>query len=71
MTFIDSTREMKSNQFHLKGINEPVRDIIEQKDKSISAIMLKDYLEKQWYVIHNECAWYNSHKSRQDTYYGY
>lgn len=71
MYFIDSTWKMKSNQFHFKGIYEPVRDIIEQKDKSISAIMLKDYLEKRWYEIHNECAWYNSHKSKQDTYYGY
>lgn len=33
--------------------------------------MLKKYLAEQWYEIHSECAWYNSHNSKQNTYYGY
>lgn len=71
MTSIDSTWEMNSNEFQFKGIYEPIRDIIKEKNKLISSRMLKNYLEKQWYEIHNECAWYDSHKSKQDTYYGY
>ena len=32
---------------------------------------MKNYLEKQWYGIHHGTAWHNSHKSKQNTYYGY
>lgn len=71
ITSIDSDWELNSNDFHFKGIYEPLKNITEENDKHISKNMLKTYLEKQWYEIHNECAWYNSHNSKQDTYYGY
>ena len=31
---------------------------------------IKEYL-KYWYNRHGSCGWYNSHKSKQMTYYGY
>lgn len=71
INFIDNEWELNSKGFHFKGIYEPIKNIIEEKDQSISADMLKTYLDKEWYEIHSECAWYNSHNSKQDTYYGY
>ncbi len=71
MNYIDFDWELNSKEFYYKGIYEPIRAIIDENDKIISIKMLKQYLEKQWYEIHSECAWYNSHNSKQDTYYGY
>lgn len=71
ITFIDSDWELNSNDFYFKGIYEPLKDIINENDKHMSKNMLKKYLENQWYELHNECAWYNSHDSKQGTYYGY
>lgn len=71
ITFIDSDWELNSNDFYLKGIYEPLKDIVNENDKHMSKNMLKDYLENQWYKLHSECAWYNSHNSKQGTYYGY
>ncbi|ROR31755.1 uncharacterized protein DUF1910 [Mobilisporobacter senegalensis] len=33
--------------------------------------MLKLYISNDWYHRHNECGWYDSHKSKQNLYYGY
>lgn len=71
ITFIDSDWELNSNDFYFKGIYEPLKDIINENDKHMSKNMLKKYLENQWYELHNECAWYNSHDSKQGAYYGY
>ena len=71
LSYIDPSWQFNSNDFYFKGIYEPVKNIIEEDNRYISIELLKVYLEKQWYDIHNECAWYNSHKSKQDTYYGY
>lgn len=68
---IDDNWELNSKEFHFKGIYEPIRNIIDEKNKTISVEMLKKYLTEQWYEIHSECAWYNSHNSKQNTYYGY
>ena len=32
---------------------------------------IKFYLEKYWYSGHKDCGWYDSHKSKSDTYSGY
>lgn len=71
LTYIGLDWELNSNEFYFKGIYEPLKDIIEESDENNSKNMLKTYLEKQWYEIHNECAWHSTHKSKQDTYYGY
>lgn len=71
ITFIDSDWELNSNDFYFKGIYEPLKDIINENDKHMSKNMLKKYLENQWYELHNECAWYDSHDSKQGAYYGY
>lgn len=33
--------------------------------------LLKTYLEKEWYKGHSDTGWYDSHKSKHNTYYGY
>ena len=43
MTSIDSTWEMNSNEFQFKGIYEPIRDIIKEKNKLISFLMFIFY----------------------------
>lgn len=71
IAFIESDWELNSNDFYFKGIYEPLKDIIDENDKHMSKNMLKNYLENQWYELHHECAWHNSHNSKQGTYYGY
>ncbi len=29
------------------------------------------YIKKDWYELHKDCGWYNSHKSKQNVYKGY
>lgn len=40
-------------------------------DEIIACEALKEYLQEKWYEIHRECAWYDSHKSSKNVYYGY
>lgn len=68
---IDSKWKMKGQDFVFKNTYESLRPIIEEKEGKRCVNALKNYLEKQWYGMHRETAWYNSHKSRQNTYYGY
>lgn len=44
-------------------------EIVNVKQNKIVA--LKEYLEKHWYKDNNDAGWYDSHKSKQNTYYGY
>ena len=32
---------------------------------------VKEKVMEKWYEIHRECAWYDSHKSSKNVYYGY
>lgn len=40
-------------------------------DKHKSVERLRQYLEKEWYTGHSDSGWYDSHKSKEDTYAGY
>lgn len=68
---IDQSWKLEPEELSLKGIYEPLKDVVEASSKNLSEDLLRNYLEKQWYSIHDECAWYGSHKSQHDTYYGY
>lgn len=64
---IDNTWKIES-----KDIKYPIRyaklkEIIDGDDPKKA---LEDYL-KQWYELHKDAAWYDSHKSREDIYTGY
>lgn len=33
--------------------------------------LIEDYLNNYWYVAHNDMAWFDSHKDKSNTYFGY
>ena len=66
---IDSTWERKEETFEFK-VYDCLKQILE-KDREMACEELKEYLLENWYEIHRECAWYDSHKSNQKVYYGY
>lgn len=67
---VDSEWELSTETFAYKGIYEDIKAIIENPNGK-SKELLKEYLNDKWYEIHNETAWYDSHNSKQNTYYGY
>ena len=66
---IDLTWERKGEEFEFK-VYDCLKQILE-KDREIACEELKEYLLEKWYEIHRECAWYDSHKSNKNVYYGY
>ena len=51
-------------------VYECLKQILDN-DEIIACEALKEYLQEKWYQIHRECAWYDSHKSSKNEYYGY
>lgn len=66
---IDSTWERKGVKFEFK-VYDCLKQILEN-GREIACEKLKEYLQEKWYEIHRECAWYDSHKSNKNVYYGY
>ena len=56
-------------EFEFK-VYECLKQILDN-DEIIACEALKEYLQEKWYEIHRECAWYDSHKSSKNDYYGY
>lgn len=48
-----------------------LRQAIIETDKQKAEKLVKDFLEKDWYKEHKDAGWYDSHKSKHDTYFGY
>lgn len=69
MNYLDSSWEVSGDYF-MKDPYELLEEVI-TSDKENAVKLLKNYLEKKWYKAHNEMSWYNSHKSKNDTYCGY
>ncbi len=67
--YLDSSWEITGNYF-MKDPYELLDNVI-NADKQNAVKLLKDYLKNKWYRAHDEMDWYNSHKSKNDTYYGY
>ena len=66
---IDSTWEREGVEFEFE-VYECLKQILDN-DEIIACEALKEYLQEKWYEIHRECAWYDSHKSSKNVYYGY
>lgn len=45
--------------------------VINEENNRIRATLIKKYLTQQWYPGHQSCYWYDNHKGRHDTYFGY
>lgn len=50
-------------------IYDTLKEILVESGNTL--VDLKEYLRKDWYKLHAECSWYNSHKSKNGTYCGY
>lgn len=66
---IDPTWEREGVEFEFE-VYECLKQILDN-DEIIACEALKEYLQEKWYEIHRECAWYDSHKSSKNVYYGY
>lgn len=67
---IDPAWKNNGIEFEFKGVYDCLKPILNNHEKK-DCELLKEYLQEKWYEIHRECAWYDSHKSNKDTYYGY
>lgn len=50
---------------------EKLRQAITETDKAKAEKLIKEFITKDWYKNHKDAGWYNSHKSKHDTYFGY
>ena len=50
---------------------DKLRQAIIETDKTKAEKLVKEFITKDWYKNHKEAGWYNSHKSKHDTYFGY
>ncbi|MBP6411740.1 MAG: DUF1911 domain-containing protein [Pseudarcicella sp.] len=50
---------------------EKLREAIAETDKIKAEKLVKEFITKDWYKNHKDAGWYNSHKSKHDTYFGY
>lgn len=57
--------------FGIPEVFEKLRQAITETDKTKSEKLVKDFITKDWYKNHKGAGWYNSHKSKHDTYFGY
>ncbi len=48
-----------------------LRQAIIEPDKLKAQLLVKEFITKDWYKEHKNAAWYNSHKSIHNTYFGY
>jgi hypothetical protein len=50
---------------------QKIFQLINEDDNSNSLAQLINYVEKEWYKGHSDSYWFNSHKSQNNTYFGY
>ena len=48
-----------------------LESVVINNDKYQAAMMLKRYLESEWYSGHDDTGWYDSHKDNSEIYCGY
>lgn len=67
---LDTSWENQGLGFEFPGIYECLKKILNSNEPE-NINLLKYYLQNQWYRIHKECSWFDSHLSENDNYYGY
>lgn len=65
------TEESYQDFFGVPQTFEKLRQAITETDKAIAEKLVKEFIMKDWYKNHKDAGWYNSHKSKHDTYFGY
>lgn len=67
---IPSRQVMQNESFKWKLFGK-LRKAIEVTDRDQAAMLVKQFLEDDWYKEHKNATWYESHKSKFDIYSGY
>lgn len=57
--------------FGIPNIFDKLRQAIHETDKIKAENLVKDFITKDWYKKHKQSEWYDSHKSKHDSYFGY
>jgi hypothetical protein len=65
------TEESYREFFGVPKVFEKLRLAITETDKAKAEKLVKEFITKDWYKNHKDEGWYNSHKSKHDTYFGY
>lgn len=65
------TEESYQEFFGVPQTFEKLRQAISETDKAKAEKLVKEFITKDWYKNHKDVGWYNSHKSKHDTYFGY
>ncbi|CAN5437365.1 DUF1911 domain-containing protein [soil metagenome] len=65
------TEESYKEYFHIPKCFEKLRQAITETDKGKAEKLVKEFITKDWYKNHKGQGWYDSHKSKHDTYFGY
>lgn len=65
------SQESYAEFFGVPEIFEKLRQAITETDKAKAEKLIKEFITKDWYKNHKDAGWYNSHKSKHDTYFGY
>ncbi len=67
-----SISEESYREFYgIPKVFEKLRLAISEPEKSKAELLIKDFLTNDWYKNHKDAGWYNSHKSKHNTYFGY
>lgn len=65
------TEESYREFFGVPKVFDKLRQAITEQDKTNAVKLIKEFIKKDWYKNHKDAGWYNSHKSKHDTYFGY
>lgn len=65
------TEESYQQFFGIPIAFEKLRQAINESEKTKAEKLVKEFITKDWYKNHKDAGWYNSHKSKHDTYFGY
>lgn len=63
--------ESYEKYFDIPKIYEKLRQVILLGHTDESRSLLKEFISNDWYKSQKHAGWYNSHRSKFDTYYGY
>jgi len=64
-------KESYQEFFGVPKVFEKLRLAIKETDKTKAEMLIKEFITKEWYKNHKDAGWYNSHKSKHNTYFGY
>ncbi|MEI6532956.1 MAG: PoNe immunity protein domain-containing protein [Candidatus Roizmanbacteria bacterium] len=69
---IPSRKVFEKESYNIPNpIYASLRKAIFESDKEVAQKVIKHYLEKEWYQLHKDAGWYNSHKGDGKGYSGY